>query len=49
LTLCVVFVQNGSMKVDISGSERGLLSFLLAKIHKTDPDLIVVRLIFLEL
>lgn len=33
--------QNGSMKVDVTGSERGLLSFLLAKIHKTDPDLIV--------
>ena len=36
------------MKVDITSTERGLLSFLLAKIHKTDPDLIVVRLTFID-
>ncbi len=33
--------QNG-MKMEIMGSERALLGFLLAKIHKVDPDVIVV-------
>ncbi|XP_074657943.1 DNA polymerase alpha catalytic subunit-like [Tubulanus polymorphus] len=33
--------QAGKMKVEIMGSERGLLGFLLAKIHKVDPDVIV--------
>ena len=35
--------QNG-MKMEIMGSERALLGFLLAKIHKVDPDVIVVSL-----
>ena len=30
------------MKVEMMGTERALLGFLLAKIHKVDPDLIVV-------
>ena len=34
--------QNG-MKMEIMGTERALLGFLLAKIHKVDPDVIVVR------
>ena len=38
---CVIF-QSGTMKVDIMGTERGLLGFMLAKIHKLDPDVIVV-------
>ena len=32
------------MKIEIMGTERALLGFLLAKIHKVDPDIIVVRL-----
>ena len=31
------------MKMEIMGTERALLGFLLAKIHKVDPDVIVVR------
>jgi hypothetical protein len=31
------------MKVEIMGTERALLGFLLAKMHKMDPDVIVVR------
>ena len=30
------------MKLEIMGTERALLGFLLAKIHKVDPDVIVV-------
>ena len=33
--------QNG-MKLEIMGTERALLGFMLAKIHKVDPDVIVV-------
>ena len=36
------------MKIDMISTERGLLSFLLAKIHKTDPDLIVVGFVSLS-
>ena len=32
---------NKKMKIEMMGSERHLLGFLLAKIHKLDPDLIV--------
>lgn len=31
------------MKVEVLPTERALLGFLLAKIHKIDPDLIVVN------
>ena len=34
--------QSGKMKVEVLPTERALLAFLLAKIHKLDPDLIVV-------
>ena len=34
--------QMKSTKVDMVGTERALLGFLLAKIHKIDPDIIVV-------
>ncbi|CAG5130361.1 unnamed protein product, partial [Candidula unifasciata] len=33
--------QAGRMKVEITSGERGLIGFLLAKIHKLDPDLLV--------
>ena len=33
------------MKIDVMGSERAMLGFLLAKIHKVDPDLIVVCMV----
>ena len=33
--------QNG-MKLEIMGTERALLGFMLAKIHKVDPDVLVV-------
>uniref|UniRef100_A0A0B7B4I6 DNA polymerase n=1 Tax=Arion vulgaris TaxID=1028688 RepID=A0A0B7B4I6_9EUPU len=33
--------QTKRMKIEITPGERGLLGFLLAKIHKLDPDLIV--------
>lgn len=33
--------KNKNMKVEISPTERALLGFLLAKIHKVDPDVIV--------
>lgn len=33
--------QNG--KVEIAGTERTLLGFFLAKMHKIDPDVLVVR------
>ena len=42
--LCWVF-QSSSMKVEVMGNERALLGFLLAKIHKLDPDVIVVSLV----
>jgi len=32
------------MKVEVIASERALLGYLLAKIHKIDPDLIVVSI-----
>ncbi|KAK2155699.1 hypothetical protein LSH36_233g04020 [Paralvinella palmiformis] len=38
--------QSKSMKIDVMGSERAMLGFLLAKIHKVDPDLIVGHDIF---
>ena len=31
------------VKVEVIAQERALLGFLLAKIHKIDPDIIVVR------
>jgi len=34
------------MKVDMMGSERALLGFLLCKIHQIDPDLFVVSSMF---
>lgn len=34
------FRQNG--KVEIAASERTLLGFFLAKMHKIDPDVLVV-------
>ncbi|CAE1258157.1 POLA1 [Acanthosepion pharaonis] len=33
--------KNKNMKVEVSPTERALLGFLLAKIHKVDPDVIV--------
>ncbi|BFZ06575.1 hypothetical protein BsWGS_09614 [Bradybaena similaris] len=36
-----VMKQSGRMKVEITPGERGLIGFLLAKIHKLDPDLLV--------
>ena len=30
------------MKVEVLPTERALIGYLLAKIHKVDPDLIVV-------
>lgn len=38
--LMSVFFQNG--KVEIAGTERTLLGFFLAKMHKIDPDVLVV-------
>lgn len=38
--------QSQKMKVDVMGNERALLGFLLAKIHKIDPDIIVVSISF---
>jgi len=32
------------MKIEVLPTERALLGYLLAKIHKMDPDLIVVGL-----
>lgn len=34
------FFQNG--KVEIAATERTLLGFFLAKMHKIDPDVLVV-------
>lgn len=39
--LMSLFFQNG--KVEIAGTERTLLGFFLAKMHKIDPDVLVVR------
>lgn len=39
--LMSLFSQNG--KVEIAGTERTLLGFFLAKMHKIDPDVLVVR------
>ena len=36
--------QNKNMKVEVLPTERALLGFLLAKIHKVDPDAIVVSI-----
>lgn len=36
------FTQNGI--VEIAGTERALLGFFLAKMHKIDPDVLVVSL-----
>ncbi|XP_041358143.1 DNA polymerase alpha catalytic subunit-like [Gigantopelta aegis] len=33
--------ESHKMKTEISSTERGLLGFLLAKIHKVDPDLLL--------
>lgn len=38
--LMSLFSQNG--KVEIAGTERTLLGFFLAKMHKIDPDVLVV-------
>ena len=40
--VCVLFClcQNG--KVEIAATERTLLGFFLAKMHKIDPDVLVV-------
>lgn len=38
MSLCF---QNG--RVEIAGTERTLLGFFLAKMHKIDPDVLVVR------
>ena len=37
------------MKIEVMGGERALLGFLLAKIHKVDPDVIVVCIVILIL
>ena len=34
------------MKVEVLPTERALIGYLLAKIHKLDPDLIVVSVVF---
>uniref|UniRef100_A0A3P8U5A2 DNA polymerase n=1 Tax=Amphiprion percula TaxID=161767 RepID=A0A3P8U5A2_AMPPE len=41
---CVVSKPNG--KVEIAGTERALLGFFLAKMHKIDPDVLVGHDIF---
>ncbi len=40
LFLSVDLTQNGI--VEIAGTERALLGFFLAKLHKIDPDVLVV-------
>ena len=41
--LTVSFVlQSKKMKIEVLPTERALIGYLLAKIHKLDPDLIVV-------
>lgn len=40
--LSVDFTQNGI--VEMAGTERALLGFFLAKMHKIDPDVLVVSL-----
>ncbi len=40
LFLSVDLTQNGI--VEIAGTERALLGFFLAKMHKIDPDVLVV-------
>lgn len=42
LLLSVDLSQNGI--VEIAGTERALLGFFLAKMHKIDPDVLVVSL-----
>ena len=42
LFLCLSFVLQKKMQIECMGTERALLGFVLAKIHKLDPDLIVV-------
>lgn len=42
LLLLVDLTQNGI--VEIAGTERALLGFFLAKMHKIDPDVLVVSL-----
>ena len=39
---CSFHFQSNKMKVDVMGNERAMLGYLLAKIHKLDPDVIVV-------
>lgn len=39
---CAALSQGKSMKIEVMSSERALLGFLLAKINKIDPDIIVV-------
>ena len=34
------------MKVEVLPTERALIGYLLAKIHKVDPDLIVVSTLY---
>ena len=41
--LTISFVlQSKKMKIEVLPTERALIGYLLAKIHKLDPDLIVV-------
>ena len=44
LQTCTYVFQSHKMKTEISSTERGLLGFLLAKIHKVDPDLLLVTI-----
>jgi hypothetical protein len=39
------FVFQNNMVIEQALSERALLGFILAKIHKIDPDVIVVGII----
>ena len=38
----LVLFQSARMKVEVLPTERALLGYLLARIHKVDPDIIVV-------
>lgn len=37
------------MKVEVLPTERALIGYLLAKIHKLDPDLIVVSIAYFQM
>ena len=37
--------EGGHLKMEVLSSERALLGFLLAKIHKYDPDILIGELL----